>query len=109
MLGSRFSSIRLRLLAAVVLLAVAATAAAQDTPRVLAAAPPAATPGIPGIVARVQPVVVTVLVQASAGEGLGSGVIWGSNGLVVTNNHVVEDAQRIEVANEHSSGFSRVT
>jgi len=52
---------------------------------------------------------VTVLVQASAGEGLGSGVIWGSNGLVVTNNHVVEDAQRIEVANEHSSGFSRVT
>ncbi|HLB04765.1 MAG TPA: trypsin-like peptidase domain-containing protein [Gaiellaceae bacterium] len=98
MLASRFSSIRLRLLAAVVLLAVAATAAAQDTPRAPAVAPSAATPGIPGIVARVQPVVVTVLVQTSAGEGLGSGVIWGSNGLVVTNNHVVEDAQRIEVA-----------
>jgi len=97
-LASRFSSIRLRLLAAVVLLAVAATAAAQDTPRAPAVAPSAATPGIPGIVARVQPVVVTVLVQTSAGEGLGSGVIWGSNGLVVTNNHVVEDAQRIEVA-----------
>lgn len=31
------------------------------------------------------------------GQGLGSGFVWDTNGHIVTNNHVVEDADKIEV------------
>jgi serine protease DegQ len=61
------------------------------------ALPPAGGPGtadIPGIVDRVAPSVVTVLTKS----GLGSGVVWSSDGIVVTDNHVVTGAASLDVA-----------
>jgi serine protease DegQ len=49
--------------------------------------------GIPDLVDEVQPSVVAVAVS----NGEGSGVIWSADGIVVTNNHVVEGASRVEV------------
>jgi S1-C subfamily serine protease len=49
---------------------------------------------LPEIVADVEPSVVTVLVE----EGLGSGVVFRDGGLVLTNQHVVQDAETVELA-----------
>jgi serine protease DegQ len=50
---------------------------------------------IPEVVRRLEPSVVSVLV----GRGIGSGVIWDADGLIVTNHHVVAGADGpIEVA-----------
>jgi S1-C subfamily serine protease len=49
---------------------------------------------IPEIVRRVEPSVVAIL----TGAGEGSGVIWRSDGLVLTNDHVVGNASTIHVA-----------
>src|ERR671918_441794 len=49
---------------------------------------------IPDVVQEVEPSVVAVLTEA----GQGSGVIWDGGGIVVTNNHVVENAAGIDVA-----------
>jgi len=48
---------------------------------------------VPAIVRRVEPSVVTVVLP----EGQGSGVVVDSDGLVVTNNHVVAGARFVEV------------
>lgn len=53
---------------------------------------------IPEIVRAVSPTVVAVLVSGEQGSGEGSGVIWGEDGVIVTNNHVAEGAQEITVA-----------
>ncbi len=52
---------------------------------------------IPALVREVQPSVVSVSVQGVAGEGEGSGVIWSDDGTIVTNEHVVADAQEVDV------------
>lgn len=63
-------------------------------------APPAADEapliagGIPKIVDRVEPEVVTVLTQ----RGVGSGVIYRANGIILTNDHVVHGAKTVEIA-----------
>lgn len=64
------------------------------------AEPYASAPGqgvfaqIPEVVREVEPSVVAVLTDI----GQGSGVIWSADGLVVTNNHVVANTSRIELA-----------
>ncbi len=49
---------------------------------------------IPGIVRRVQPSVVTIFTS----QGLGSGVIWSRDGVIVTDLHVVAGATRVQIA-----------
>jgi S1-C subfamily serine protease len=57
-------------------------------------APPAADSGIPAVVARVSPSVVTILTP----QGLGSGVVWSANGVIVTDDHVVTGSTQVTVA-----------
>jgi len=49
------------------------------------------------VVAKVRPTVVQINVATQNGGGLGSGVIIDPRGYIVTNNHVIEGGQRIEV------------
>ncbi len=49
---------------------------------------------IPAIVAQVEPSVVSVLLQ----NAQGSGVVWSADGIIVTNNHVVEGADKVTIA-----------
>lgn len=49
------------------------------------------------VVAKVRPAVVQVNVATPGGQGLGSGVIIDRRGYIITNNHVVEGARRLEV------------
>jgi S1-C subfamily serine protease len=52
-----------------------------------------------GLYERVSPSVVYIAVTTSglSGSGSGSGFVWDTEGHIVTNNHVVESASRIEV------------
>ena len=49
------------------------------------------------VIAKVRPAVVQVNVSTQNGSGIGSGVIIDQRGYIVTNNHVVNGAQNIEV------------
>jgi S1-C subfamily serine protease len=49
------------------------------------------------VIAKVQPAVVQINVQTGNGGGLGSGVIIDPRGYIITNNHVVQGAQSVEV------------
>jgi S1-C subfamily serine protease len=49
------------------------------------------------VIAKVRPAVVEVKVTSQSGSGLGSGVIIDRRGYIVTNNHVVNGAQSVEV------------
>lgn len=49
------------------------------------------------VVAKVRPTVVQINVATQEGQRLGSGVIIDRRGYIITNNHVVEQAQRLEV------------
>jgi serine protease DegQ len=63
------------------------------------AAPPPGDPfgRVPQIVERVELSIVAVAVKGSSGTGEGSGVVWDDQGRIVTNNHVIEGADAIEV------------
>ena len=101
---------RLLTLALVPLAVAAAGCGAAATPSSSPSSPPAAalsaplvaTGGnlelIPSLVDRLEPSIVSVLVQTPEGGAQGSGVVWdGARGLIVTNNHVVADAQDVQV------------
>jgi serine protease DegQ len=49
---------------------------------------------VPSVAARVEPSVVTIL----TGEGTGSGVVLGADGVIVTNEHVVRGNTAVQVA-----------
>jgi serine protease DegQ len=49
---------------------------------------------LPEIVRRVQPSVVTIITS----QGLGSGVVWSRDGIVVTDHHVVAGSTQVQVA-----------
>lgn len=55
--------------------------------------PPETWERIPGIVDATQPSVVTIVRQGAEG----SGVVWSADGVIVTNNHVVEGANTVEI------------
>lgn len=77
-----------------------ASATAADAPAVTQSAD--AFGRIPELVKKAQPSIVTVFsersdARAGAGQGVGSGVIYRPDGIILTNHHVVADASRIEV------------
>jgi serine protease Do len=100
----------------VVLAAVLLAGCSQKQPGLreenVAQAPAQASPQIPEdepvalIASQVEPSVVQVNVEVAqdtlfgpqGGEGVGSGVIYRKDGYIVTNNHVVESANEVDVA-----------
>jgi S1-C subfamily serine protease len=57
----------------------------------------AAPAGVADIYARVSPGVVFISAQSAQGQGSGSGFVVGTDGSIVTNDHVVEGAERVSV------------
>jgi len=49
------------------------------------------------VIAKVRPAVVQVNITTQSSIGLGSGVIIDRRGYIITNNHVIDGAQKIEV------------
>ena len=49
------------------------------------------------VVSKVSPAVVQINVTTSQGAALGSGVIIDQRGYIITNNHVINGAQSIQV------------
>ena len=54
-------------------------------------------PDVAAVVARVGPSVVSLLVEMGSGFAAGSGVIFDAEGHILTNNHVIHDANRVTV------------
>ena len=55
------------------------------------------TTSLAAIVKQVQPSIVTVMVDTARSSALGSGVVVGSNGLILTNNHVIASNGTVSV------------
>jgi len=49
------------------------------------------------VAAKAVPSVVSIIVETSSGQALGSGVIYDTDGNIITNYHVVEDANALSV------------
>jgi putative serine protease PepD len=78
--------------------APAATApAADDEPSATLPVSSAGQPDWQAVADAVRPSVVAIAVQSAAGSGEGSGVIIDDAGNILTNDHVVNDAQQVRV------------
>ncbi|WP_030124055.1 S1C family serine protease [[Kitasatospora] papulosa] len=53
---------------------------------------------VSGVAAAVSPAIVEISATSSSGEATGSGVVITADGEIVTNNHVISGASKIEVA-----------
>ena len=69
------------------------TETTEAEPAASQSAPPGSLGAIPEIVQEVEPSVVAIEFD----RGAGSGVIWDEGGIIVTNNHVVEQANELQV------------
>jgi putative serine protease PepD len=74
-----------------------ATLGSSDNEAVPVAGSTSSNPDWPAVVNAVQSSVVAIDVETSSGEALGSGVVADASGHVVTNNHVVDGEQKIQV------------
>jgi putative serine protease PepD len=72
-------------------------------------APEATRPTLADVAAAVEPSVVSITVQGTGGEVEGSGVVLSSDGLILTNNHVVADAGQGGRVQVQLSGDSTAT
>ncbi|WP_305790213.1 S1C family serine protease [Symbioplanes lichenis] len=68
----------------------AVAASATTTRTATATSATAEDTDLAAVVAKVQPSVVTVMIDGRTASSLGSGVVLSADGLVLTNNHVVE-------------------
>lgn len=75
------------------------------------------TLSIPDIVKKVTPSVVAIHTEVTAydiflqpipSQGVGTGIIIDSNGYIVTNNHVIENAQSVQVITNDGKSFDAV-
>ncbi|BCJ48540.1 hypothetical protein Asp14428_00150 [Actinoplanes sp. NBRC 14428] len=72
-------------------------AAATATTTTTTATGAATSSGLAAVAAKVSPSIVTVLVDGPEGSSLGSGVILGADGLMLTNNHVIASGGTVSV------------
>ncbi|HEY3501870.1 MAG TPA: trypsin-like peptidase domain-containing protein [Actinocatenispora sp.] len=80
----------------------------QPTSSPVAATTAADSSSLADVVAKVQPAIVDVTVKGASGEGEGSGVVIRSDGMILTNNHVVTGAgQDATLTVTFSDGTSR--
>lgn len=71
--------------------------ASQTFPTIAPSTPATTTLDTGAIVARVDPAVVDITTALDNGVGAGTGMVLSPSGLVLTNNHVIEGATKIEV------------
>jgi serine protease Do len=63
------------------------------------------TPDLKQVIAAVKPGVVRIDVKLASGSAIGSGFVFDDQGLVITNQHVVQGSKRVTVTNADGKQF----